>query len=405
MVKRKVFSSIAKNLNKKDITLLIGARQVGKTSLLKEITVLLEQKRAEYYFFTLEDPYLLADLNQHPENIFNYIPKKDRQIYLLLDEIQILKNPTNFLKYIYDLYAEHIKLIVTGSSAFYIDKKFKDSLAGRKKIFEIYPFNFSEFILAKGEGKLSEKILDNNFFTRKSQVSFLAPEKIKLKQYLNEYFTFGGYPDVVLEDDISEKKSLLKELHLSFLKKDIYEDGIKEEIKFYQLVNILAAQTGQLVNCNELSNTIGISKDTISKYIYILQKAFIIRLCPPFFSNVRKELTKMPKIYFLDNGYRNSILRIFELIDHRIDSGQALENLFLNELVKAGIDDIRYWRTKDRTEIDFIVNEENAFEIKMQIIKRKKTQFRTFTEKYPDININFVTYLNDNQLDMLDFVS
>ncbi|MGR3219186.1 MAG: DUF4143 domain-containing protein [Candidatus Anammoxibacter sp.] len=131
----------------------------------------------------------------------------------------------------------------------------------------------------------------------------------------------------------------------------------------------------------------------------------LINLKNFFISAKQIQISKMLKIYFLDNGYRNSILRIFELIDRRIDSGQALENLFFNELVKAGIDDIRYWRTKDRAEIDFIVKEESAFEIKMQIIKRKKRQFRAFTEKYPDINISFVTYLNDSRLDMLDFVS
>ena len=112
--------------------------------------------------------------------------------------MQLLINPTNFLKYLYDLYADHLKIIVTGSSAFYIDKKFKDSLAGRKRIFEIYPFSFSEFLLAKGEIQLSEKTQENNYFTRKAEVAFLKPERLKLKQYLNEYFIFGGYPDVAL---------------------------------------------------------------------------------------------------------------------------------------------------------------------------------------------------------------
>ncbi len=405
MIKRKIFNSIYRNLSRKEIILLIGARQVGKTTLLKEIIAYLTQKSFEYYFFTLEDPFLLSDLNQHPENVFNYIPKKSGRIYLLLDEIQILDNPTNFLKYIYDLYGDQIKVIVTGSSAFYIDKKFKDSLSGRKKIFEIYPFCFSEFLLAKGEQDLSKKISNYNFFDQEERANLLIPEKIRLKQYLNEYFMFGGYPNIVLENDINEKKYYLKELHFSFLKKEIYEEGIKEEIKFYQLIKILSAQTGQLVNNNELANTIGISKDTIAKYIYILQKAFIIKLCIPFFSNVRKELTKMPKLYFLDNGYRNSLLGMFEPIDQRIDSGQALENMFFSELVKSGIDDIRYWRTKDRNEIDFIVNEKIAFEIKMKIKQTKKVQYRAFIEKYPNIPVKFVTYLENDQLDILDFVS
>jgi len=141
------------NLEKDDILLIIGSRQVGKTTLLKEIARQLSDKGEEVYEYTLEDPEFLAELNDHPENIFDYIHKPKSRIYLLIDEIQYLKNPSNFLKYIYDLYGKTIKLVVTGSSAFYIDKTFKDSLAGRKKIIELFTFCFSEFLYAKGEKK------------------------------------------------------------------------------------------------------------------------------------------------------------------------------------------------------------------------------------------------------------
>ena len=164
---------MVKNLDNDDILLLIGARQVGKTTVLRSIYRLIEKRDQNVYMFSLEDPMLLADLNAHPENIFNYIPKQNNRIFLILDEIQYLDNPTNFLKYIYDLYAGKIKCVVSGSSAFYVDRKFKDSLAGRKRIIKLFSFSFSEFLLTKNENDISEKIVQHNYFKNKKKLKLL----------------------------------------------------------------------------------------------------------------------------------------------------------------------------------------------------------------------------------------
>ena len=405
MITRKISSAIAKNLDKPDILLITGARQVGKTTVLKELVSYLKKRNRETYFFTLEDPDLLTDLNQHPENIFNYVPKNSKYFFLLLDEVQYLNNPTNFLKYIYDLYREKIKLIVSGSSAFYIDYKFRDSLAGRKKIIELYPFCFSEFLLAKKETKLSEKIAQENYFDRLKKVDLLKHEIRKLRYLWQEYSIFGGYPRVVLEDNLDEKKYILKEIYQSFLRKDIREAGIKNELKFYMLLKILASQVGQLSNIQELSNTIDVSNDTVSKYIYTLQKSFIIKQCAPFYRNIRKELTKMPKIFFLDNGYRNSLLNLFDPISQRIDNGAVLENIFFTELVKLSIDDIKFWRTQSKSEVDFIVNERYAFELKVSKKAYNMSKYKKFIDRYPEISLRLVTHQDENNLDLLDFAS
>jgi len=405
MIKRRVSVGIIRNLQKDDVLLLIGARQVGKTTILKKLYAFLEKDRQSVFMFTLEDPALLTALNQHPENIFNYIPKNDKRLFLLLDEIQYLDNPTNFLKYMYDLYNKNIKCVVSGSSAFYLDKKFKDSLAGRKKIIELYPFSFSEFLLAKGEKVLSEKVSMHNYFEDKRKLNVLVPEYRKLLLFWREYNIYGGYPKVVLEEEAKEKKNLLLELYQSFLKKDIHEAGISNETKFYMLVKILALQAGQLVNAQELANTLDISNDTVLKYVYVLQKSYIIRLCRPFFRNVRKELTKMPKVYFLDNGYRNSLINSYEGLTDRVDNGAALENSLFTEFVKLGVTNINYWRTQDKIEVDFVVDEKYAFEAKMNKNSFYKKRYKSFVKSYPGIELRPVFYQDDEKLDILDFAS
>jgi len=401
MIIRKNRKAVIENLAKDDILLIIGARQVGKTTLLKDISHYLSGRDAEVYEFTLEDPELLSDLNTHPDNIFHYIPRRSYRIYLLLDEIQYLKDPSNFLKYHYDQNRETLKLIVTGSSAFYIDRRFKDSLAGRKKIVELFPFCFSEFLTARDEKKLADTIADTPEVGGKRK--WLKPDRRKLQQYWYEYTVYGGYPKVVLEDNIREKEELLKELVLSFLKKDIYEAGVQNEEKFFKLVRILAAQTGELVNANELSNTLELSKDTVAKYLYILQKSYIIRLCSPFFRNLRKELTKMPKVFFFDPGYRNRLLNNFERIDRRVDGGATLENIIFSEMRKNDIEEIGFWRTQDKKEVDFIVNRSFAYEVKTNINKFKINKYKTFLQTYPDIQLKPVTCFDDQSLDVLDF--
>lgn len=405
MVKRQIEKKLVSELDNNYILTMIGARQVGKTTLLKMLKELLLKKNKKVSLFTLEDKSLLSELNNHPKNIFNYIELDADRQFLLIDEIQCLEDPSNFLKYIYDLYQEKIKLIVTGSSAFYIDKKYKDSLAGRKKIFEIFPFTFSEFLLAKKEEKLSEKIKKTSYLINNKKLKLLNPEKDKIKKYLNEYFIFGSYPKVVFEKTKEDKKEYLKELYSSFLQKDIFEAGIKKELKFYDLLKLLAYQTGELLNVNELSNTLNISRDAIENYLYILEKSYIIKRLKPFHNNIRKEVSKMPKFYFLDSGYRNSILNMFDKIETRIDKGQSFELLFFNELNKQRLESINFWRTKDKNEVDFIVNEKFAFELKFIRRKFNVNKYKSFKQTYKNIPLDCVSYFDEEGLSISDFLS
>jgi hypothetical protein len=404
MIERNIWPVCEKNLERKEILLIIGARQTGKTTLLLRIQEHLASKGSQVHYFTLEDPHLLAQLNSHPEQIFNYIPKNEAKSYLLLDEVQYLEHPSSFLKYLYDTHGRQLKLIVSGSSAFYIDRNFTDSLEGRKRILELYPFSFSEFLKTKKEHDLAEEIRQHTWLRTGAKRKLLVPQKQKLIQYLVEYLKYGGYPGVVTESDPEEKRLILKDLHESFLKKDILESGVTQEYKFYQMVKIIASSSGALLNANEIANTIGLAADTVREYLHILRKSFIIDLLSPFHSNVRKELTKMPKAYLLDMGFRNTVLNDFKLPSDRLDKGALLENMVFIALRTYGIEPLHFWRTQDKKEVDFVIPGRIALETKWQASSFKAKKYEKFTTAYPEIPLEPICYQDSEHLELLDIL-
>ena len=405
MVERSIWPRCRKNLDRKEIVLIIGARQVGKTTLLLRIQDYLKEKNEQVYYLSLENPEMLQDLNTHPENIFKYVPKPSRKIFLLLDEVQYLSAPSNVLKYLYDTYGDHLKLVVSGSSAFYIDRNFTDSLAGRKRIIELFPFSFSEFLRAKGAEELANIVGTETWCRTGTKRELLVPQRRQLREHLREYITYGGYPGVVTEPESEEKRLVLRELHESFLKKDILEAGVSEEFKFYQVIKIIASEVGSLVNASGIGNAIGLSPDTVREYIHILRKSFIIAVAPPFHTNVRKELTKMPKAYLLDSGFRNTILGEFKFLSERLDKGVLLENLVFIGLRTYGVDPIHFWRTQDQKEVDFVLPRQpkrQALEVKWQAASFNPKKYERFTQAYPDIPLTPICYDDETQLDLLD---
>lgn len=381
-IERDITRKAQKYLDNPEILLFIGARQAGKTTILRQLESFLKNRGDATYFLNLERLEYLDLLNQSPNNIFKIFtidPKK--KSFIFVDEIQYLKNPSNFLKYIYDEHWENVKLIVSGSSAFYLDKKFKDSLAGRKKIFFVPTLSFREFLRFKNENQLSVADFKN--------VGLADIERTSL--YYREYMIYGGYPRVVLAP-LEEKKELLSEIAFSYIKKDIYEANVRQEEIFYKLFKILAGQPGFLVNSSELANTLGVSKTSIDNYLYVMRKSFHVCLLKPFFKNTRKELTKMPKSYFYDLGLRNFFANDFRSFEDRNDKGILLENAAFRQLLeKYSGDSLRFWRTIQKHEIDFIIDEKEAFEVKVNPEKFNEKNYKVFFESYPQINLFIVS--------------
>lgn len=294
----------------------------------------------------LEELEILNELNSSPKNILNYIKNKNKKNYFLIDEIQYLDNPSSFLKYLYDKHRNKIKLIITGSSSLELKAKLQDSLVGRKIIFKISPLCFEEFLQFKKADVLDYYYHEN----------IPATVQNKFKKYLDEYLIFGGMPKVVLTFDRENKKILLKNYVNDYINKDIrYIGRINNLLKFNQLVKVLSNQIGNLLNINELSNTLNMTRLKIEKCINILEYTFVLHRISPYHKNIRSQITKMPKIYLFDLGIRNQILNNFVEPMNRSDSGSLFENFIYLELKQSVSEEyIYFYRTIHKAEIDFI---------------------------------------------------
>ena len=404
-IERDIHPEIRKHIRRKEYTIITGARQSGKTTLLHALTSELKDEGQQVGFVTFEDRDVLSAVNRHPEEIFTFIPRPGKSgveisreaktLYFFIDEVQYADDPSNFLKYLFDTYGENLKITATGSSAFYLDKKFTDSLAGRKRIFELQTLSFEEWLKFNDKPELARELK-----TIRRNKDYHSMRRREIIELFNEYLVFGGYPEVSLEKERNEKIALLKEIRDAFLKRDIDESGVSYPDKFYHLLSLLASQAGNLVNRNELSATVGVDNKTIGKYLYVLQNCFHINLVRPFHSNLRKELTRMPKVYFKDAGLRNMALNRFHDFNSRADRGALLENYVYKRLTGMfDTDHIRFWRTTGGNEIDFVIDtsfgEGLAFEVKMACRSGKTSSEKMFQENYPDYPLDILSYKVD----------
>jgi predicted AAA+ superfamily ATPase len=387
-MRRNLFEPLAAHLDKEEFTILTGARQTGKSTLLRQLETHCKELSKPRVFLNLENRDILSILDENPLNLLDYLPNVEGRVIVFLDEIQYLKDPSNLLKLLYDEHVRRVKIVATGSSAFYIDDHFRDSLAGRKRVFQLLTCSFDEYLRLNGKDDLLveyQRILSNKQ-AKTTQLEYL-------RQQWQSYLLYGGYPAVITESDRKEKIEKLKEIRDSFVKRDILESGVQNETAFFHLFRLLAEQSGCLVNVHELSITLRIKNDTIHNYLRILQKCFHLALIKPFFRNLRKELTKMPKAFLLDSGLRNSLLNNFQLIPDRMDKGELWETAIFRALAdKYGWDGIYYWRTADGNEVDFVLPEIEtpfAVEAKYDEVTIRASKYKKFTETYPEIPLHF----------------
>ncbi len=389
MKERFLLKHLLGHVAEKEITLLIGARQTGKTTLLKQLNGQYSSPGKEHAFFSLEEKTYLNAFNTHPKNLFQFInlPQNDERIVVFIDEVQYLDDPSNFLKLLYDEYTPNLKLIVSGSSSFYIDKKFKDSLAGRKKIFHLPTMGFNEFLYFRGYEDWSETVHSNHL----TKYNFN-----ELMALFTEYLLYGGYPRVVTSSSIKTKMDVLKELVTSYIKKDIQEASLRFPNVYLDILKILSRQIGGLLNANTIGNSLKKEYNTIELYLHVMKKSFHIGSLAPFYKSAEAELRKMKKAYFQDLGLRNFFAGNFDPILIREDRGELLEN-YVYRLFADHYDsdwDMKYWRTQKKQEVDFIIQEKKAYEVKFKDNLYKPYKYKFFRNKYPDISLKLLTYDN-----------
>ncbi len=368
-IKRTLELELRRYINKREIMAIVGPRQSGKTTLMNSIFKGLEKA----VFLNFEDREILELFNEDLKSFIElYIKNND---YIFIDEFQYSKNGGKNLKYIYDNY--NIKIIISGSSTSDLSVNSIKYLVGRIFVFTLYPFSFEEYLGYK------EPILYNNIYLNKKLTDIINE---KIYSYFEEFCIYGGYPRVVLSESKKEKETVLKNIYNTYLLKEIREIlNIRDDYKISKLASALALQVGSTINYNELSNITGFNyKDLLNK-INILEKTFICLRSQPFYTNKRLELMKTPKIFFLDNGFRNIIIKNFQDLKNRPDKPMLYENFIASEIAKLGFD-IKYWRTKSKAEVDFILEKSGniiPIEIKSDLKAPKFTKsFLSFIEKY-----------------------
>jgi uncharacterized protein len=379
ILKRAIIDKIEPFLGDNSIIVLHGARQVGKTHIMYYLQQYLESQNKICKYIDLEDQRNLEILDAGVDVFIKYLKKEELQLditkgktFIFIDEIQYLTNPSSFLKLIADHHRE-IQLIVSGSSSFEIKSKFKNSLVGRTINFEVFNLSFKEFLMFKSY---------TYNFTISDKRLRLIDDNLKLE--FKEYLLYGGFPQVVLENSLKKKELLLQQIIQTYIQKDIIDLAkIKDTKKFNQLIKVLASQNGQLINVANLSSLTGIAKNTIDKYLFILENTYILKLLPGFSMNAKVELSKAPKIFFYDTG-------IVQLLTNRALTQSSFGNLFENsiflELVKNyGQHDLYFWRTKHHSEIDFILDYKNLIipiEVKNNFNQFRNTIAKGFVENY-----------------------
>lgn len=363
MVVREIEKLIKERLNKGKAIVILGARQVGKTTLLKTL------------FGGSDEVLWLNGDELDVQSLFsNVSASRLKAIFgnkktVIIDEAQRIQDIGLRMKLVTDQIPE-VQLIATGSSAFELANHLNEPLTGRKWEYKLYPISFGEMV--GHHGLLEERRL------------------------LPHRMVFGYYPEVI--NNIGSEREILKQLSDSYLYKDLLLlENIKKPEGLIKLLQGLAYQVGSQVSYNELSQLCGLDTKTVEKYIVLLEKAFIVFRLGSFSRNLRTELKKSRKIYFYDNGIRNAILANFNQIENRADSGALWENFLVSERIKYLEYNQKwvnywYWRTKEQQEIDFIEESDGqltAYEFKWNPKAKVKIP-SSFHHTYPDAQFKVI---------------
>lgn len=391
-VKREIEDRVIKYLKSPEIIAVIGPRQCGKTTLLKEIFKRL--KNAVYIDF--EDRDVLDLFNNDIKGFYNlYVKGND---YLFIDEFQYAKDGGKKLKYLYDTY--EIKIVISGSSVLDLTHQAVKYLVGRIFIFHLSPFIFKEFLSYRSPSLYenvyvdSKKSVDQYLRGQRKTPPVISEQVVKeMLRYYGEYAVFGGYPRVVLTNDEGEKITVLKNIYNTYLLREIRDIlQLSTERELQKLVKVLSLQVGSMAVYNELGQVASLDYNGLMRHLNILEKTFVIKMITPFCRNKRTEIAKAPKIYFWDNGFRNVVTGNFQPLDERMDRGVLNENFTAGQLLKSGYD-VKYWRTKSHAEIDFVLENEGAntvIEVKSFLSTNKAGRaLFSFREKYP-VNRTFI---------------
>ena len=360
-------SQLKKRLQKGKVLVLYGPRRVGKTTLIKEV---LSKQHVKYKLLNGDELTTRESLSSQSQQILSEV--LDDNVVLAIDEAQKIENIGLNLKILVDNYPDRI-FLASGSASFDLANKVGEPLTGRKNTSLLYPICFEEL---------------------KKQFGLY-----EAKKQLDRWLIYGTYPEVVTTENVQKRKDYLDELVGSYLYKDILEmEGIKHPDKLVNLLRLLAFQIGNEVSITELASNLSINRETVERYMDLLEKSFVIFRVSGFSRNLRKEIAKNDRYYFYDNGVRNSLIQNFNPLHLRDDIGKLWENFMYIERIKANHysnrhANIYFWRTYDQKEIDMVEEREGklfGYEFKWQG-KIKTVTKNTFLETYTNSQVETIT--------------
>ena len=344
---RKIYAQLLSHAKTPLVTVLTGMRRTGKTTLIRRLLSDIPNKNSLYLDLQRPDNRELFSQKNYEAIRESFIAQglsTAQSMIIALDEIQLAPASPSAIKYLSDHH--NIKFIVTGSSSYYLKNLFSESLSGRKKLFELHPLDFGEFLTFK-DIPFSQ--------TNWKKGDFNLLEYNRLSSYYEEFVRFGGFPQVVLAKSDSEKKDLLLDIMSSYINIDVRSlADFSDERNLYSLAKLLAGRVGSRVEYTNLSQLTGLSRPTVTNYFSFFEKTYLIVTVPVYTKSVEREIVKSRKLYFCDTGLANVLAEL--------SSGAQFENTLFNQL--AGVGSVQYYALKTGHEIDFILNGTFAVEAK-----------------------------------------
>lgn len=386
--RRLIQTELEKQLVTREIVVITGMRRTGKTTLMRILFDTIQTKNKVYLDFqNILDQKLFdeIDFNNIFANLKSYGIKPEEKVYLFIDEIQFKPEVTGAVKYLYDHY--DVKFFITGSSSFYLKNLFPESLAGRKVTFELFPLYFEEYLTFN-----NISIEFPNDFNEKSKTKNFIDYQ-KLFKYYDDYLKYGGFPQVVLENDEKQKELMLKDIFSSYFQIDVMTLADFKKIEaFKKLIMLLMERVGSKLDISKLSSILSVSRDTVYSYLSLLEGTYFIHLINPFTLNRDKEVSGTKKVYLCDNGIVNQF--------SQVSRGSLLENSVFLNLKKYGT--INYYQKRNGSEIDFIVRNKNrvtSLEVKSNAVendlkKLKRTSEQLGIEEYYLVSRSFTKIEN-----------
>ena len=351
MKKRVLYYELAKYLGHKNALFITGMRQVGKTTLMKQIFHEVNTPKLWFDFENPLDTLLFENTNYDAvyEELLKASGSNAVRLTVFIDEIQNYPEITRIIKYHIDKYG--VKYIATGSSNYYLKNLFPESLSGRKFLFVLNPLSFKEYLYFTDKG--AEPLLIQNEFVTGAA---LREYKMHESDY-NDYVEFGGFPEVAVTRDIDTKKLILRNIFSSFFEKDIKILSDLKDIKdLRDLILLLVPRAGNILDVSRLAVELGVNRPKLYGYFELLQGVFFIRLLQRYSVSIDRSVAGGRKVYFSDTGLLNTI--------GKVNEGQLFENAVANQLVHYG--DLCYYNKRNKSEIDFIINNETGIEVKLK---------------------------------------